>query len=102
MDGAFPPLSRVGLVSLAYVGPVATAFAYWAVVEVGRHVGATTISMSLLAVPALGVMISTLAFRETIDISLGLGVALVAIGVVLVTTNNPRRDAAGQPREANN
>lgn len=102
MDGAFPPLSRVGLVSLAYVGPVATAFAYWAVVEVGRHVGATTISMSLLAVPALGVMISTLAFRETIDISLGLGVALVTIGVVLVTTNNRRRDSAGLPREASN
>lgn len=102
MEGAFPPVSLVGLVSLAYVGPIATAFAYWAVVEVGRYVGVTTISMSLLAVPALGVMISTLAFRETIDISLGLGVALVAVGVVLVTTNNRRRDPAGQPREASN
>lgn len=100
--GAFPPVSLVGLVSLAYVGPIATAFVYWAVIEVGRYVGAMTISMSLLAVPALGVMISTLAFRETIDISPGLGVALVAVGVVLVTTNNRRSDSAGQPREASN
>jgi drug/metabolite transporter (DMT)-like permease len=102
MEGAFPPLSGVGLVSLAYVGPVATAFAYWAVVEVGRYVGATTISMSLLAVPALGVVISTLAFHETVDVSLGLGVAFVTMGVVVVTANDRRGASVRRPRDANN
>jgi drug/metabolite transporter (DMT)-like permease len=102
MEGAFPPLSGVGLVSLAYVGPVATAFAYWAVVEVGRYVGATTISMSLLAVPALGVVISTLAFHETVDVSLGLGVAFVTLGVVVVTANDRRGASVRRPRDANN
>jgi drug/metabolite transporter (DMT)-like permease len=101
MEGAFPPVSLVGLVSLAYVGPIATAFAYWAVVEVGRYVGATTISMSLLAVPALGVVISTLAFHETVDVPLGLGVALVTIGVVVVTANDRRGASVRRPRDAN-
>lgn len=102
MDGAFRPLSLGGVISLAYVGPIATAFAYWAVVEVGRSVGATTIAMSLLAVPALGVTISTLAFHETIDVPLALGVALITIGVVLVTADTRRKDVVGQPREAGN
>jgi drug/metabolite transporter (DMT)-like permease len=102
MEGAFPPVSLVGLVSLAYVGPIATAFAYWAVVEVGRYVGATTISMSLLAVQALGVVISTLAFHETVDVSLGLGVAFVTMGVVVVTANDRRGASVRRPRDANN
>ena len=86
VDGALPPLNVRGLVALAYVGPVATAFAYWAVVEVGRYVRATTISMTLLAVPSVGLLISALTFHETLNVSLGLGVALVTVGVLLTTT----------------
>ena len=100
IDGAFQPLSLGGAISLAYVGPIATAFAYWAVVEVGRHIGATTISMSLLAVPALGVTISTVAFHESVDFSLGAGVALITIGVVRVTTSHRRGESAGPRRDA--
>ena len=86
VDGALPPLKMRGFASLAYVGPVATAFAYWAVVEVGRYVRATTISMTLLAVPSVGLLISALTFHETVNVSLGLGVALVSAGVLLTTT----------------
>lgn len=86
VDGALPSLSRRGLTSLVYVGPIATAFAYWAVVEVGRYLRATTISMTLLAVPCVGLLISALTFQETVTVSLGLGVALVSVGVLLTTT----------------
>ena len=86
VEGALPPLNMRGLASLAYVGPIATAFAYWAVVEVGRYLRATTISMTLLAVPSVGLLISALTFRETLNVSLGLGVALVSAGVLLTTT----------------
>jgi drug/metabolite transporter (DMT)-like permease len=93
VDGAMPPLSLRGAASLAYVGPIATAFAYWAVVEVGRCVRATTISMTLLAVPCVGLLISALTFHEDVTVSLGLGVALVIAGVVLTTTRRNERQA---------
>lgn len=86
LEGALPPLNMRGLASLAYVGPIATAFAYWAVVEVGRYLRATTVSMTLLAVPSVGVLISALTFHESLNGSLGLGVALVSAGVLLTTT----------------
>ena len=86
VEGALPPLNMRGLASLAYVGPIATAFAYWAVVEVGRYLRATTISMTLLAVPSVGLLISAITFHESLNVSLGLGVALVSAGVLLTTT----------------
>ena len=86
VDGALPPMNVRGVASLAYVGPIATAFAYWAVVEVGRYVRATTMSVALLAVPSLGLLISALTFLEAVNVSLGLGVVLIVAGVWLTTT----------------
>jgi drug/metabolite transporter (DMT)-like permease len=77
------------IAALAYVGPLATAFAYWVMVEVGRHIRATTISVTLLAVPAVGLLISAVTFHETVNASLGLGVALVSAGVLLTMTTKP-------------
>jgi drug/metabolite transporter (DMT)-like permease len=85
MDGPLPSMNPRGLASLAYVGPLATAFAYWAVVEVGRHLRATTISVTLLAVPSLGLLISAITFHEALNPSLFLGITLIAAGVVLTT-----------------
>jgi drug/metabolite transporter (DMT)-like permease len=91
VDGGLPALGSRGLASLAYVGPVATAFAYWAVVEVGRHVRATTISVALQAVPCIGLLISAVAFHETVNLSLVLGVVLISAGVLLaVARRSPR------------
>jgi drug/metabolite transporter (DMT)-like permease len=86
VEGVLPPMNARAVASLAYVGPLATAFAYWAAVEVGRHVRATTLSVALLAVPGLGLLISALAFHEAVNASLGLGVVLIAGGVWLTTT----------------
>ena len=74
------PSSRV-LVSLLYVGPVATVFAYWAVVEVGRRCSASTVSVALLATPPLGILFSTLSLREPIGPSLVCGALLIAAGI---------------------
>jgi drug/metabolite transporter (DMT)-like permease len=73
-------------VSLAYVGPIATAFAYWAVVEIGRYVPDTTFSVTLLAVPSVGLLISALTFHEAVNASLIVGVGLIGAAVVLKTT----------------
>ena len=42
VEGAPRPIGVSGAASLAYVGPIATAFAYWAVVEAGRHIRRST------------------------------------------------------------
>lgn len=86
-EGAPQPVGASGAMSLAFVGPVATAFAYWAVVETGRHFRAATLSMALLVVPSLGIVISAVALGETVGASLIAGVVLIAAGIRMVTTS---------------
>ena len=73
--------AAASMLSLAYVGPVATAFAYWSVVELGRRYRAGMISMALLCVPALGVVLSAAFIGENIDAALVAGVLLIAGGI---------------------
>ena len=88
LEGRSPPLTIRATVVLAYVGPMATAFAYWAAVEVGRSLRATTMSMILLAVPGLGLLLSAVALHESIDVSLVLGVVLIGTGIGVVTRSD--------------
>ena len=85
VEGAPPRIGMSGAASLAYVGPIATAFAYWAVVEAGRHFRAATMSMALLAVPGLGIVISALTLDEHVGRPLVAGVILIAAGIRLAT-----------------
>src|SRR5262249_53104638 len=85
MEGSLPPISSRAAASLAYVGIVATAFAYWAVVETGRHFRASTLSMAVLATPCVGLAVSAVALGEPVDASLVTGAALVASGILLAT-----------------
>lgn len=88
-EGAPPLVSMRALLSLAYVGPVATAFAYWAIVDVGRRLPATTLSVALLATPSLGLLISALTLAEPVNRSLIVGMLLVGAGIRL--TARPQR-----------
>ena len=85
VEGAPPSIGLVGVASLVYVGPVATAFAYWAVVEAGRHFPARVTSMALLATPGLGILISASVLGEEVGLSLIGGALLIAIGIGLAT-----------------
>ena len=87
IEGGPHPLGAAAAASLAYVGPVATAFAYWAVVEAGRRVPATTLSMALLATPALGILLSALVLGETVGASLVAGAVLVGAGIRLASAS---------------
>jgi len=82
-EGAPRPVGVSGAASLAFVGPVATAFAYWAVVETGRHFRAGTLSMALLATPPVGILVSALALGETVGPSLIAGAVLIVAGIRL-------------------
>jgi drug/metabolite transporter (DMT)-like permease len=77
-------LSPTVLAILAYNGPVASGFCYWAVLAVTRSLPATTTSLSLLAIPAAGLIASTLALGESIGATLAGGCALILGGVALV------------------
>jgi drug/metabolite transporter (DMT)-like permease len=97
VEGAVPVVNGRGLAALAYVAPVATAFAYWAVVEVGRHVRATTIAVTLQAVPCVGLTISAMAFHESVTASLAIGVTLTSVAVLLTAAGAPpNRRSAGR------
>ena len=85
VEGRPHSIGTRGFASLAYFGPMATAFAYWAVVEVNRVFRASTISMALLATPTLGLLISALALHESVSISLATGIVLIAGGIRLAT-----------------
>jgi drug/metabolite transporter (DMT)-like permease len=85
-EGRPTPVGSEGAASLAYVGPVATAFAYWAVVHAGRQVRPSSISMALLATPCLGIVISALALGEPIEPSLAAGAILIGAGIWLAAT----------------
>jgi drug/metabolite transporter (DMT)-like permease len=74
VEGAPRPMEFSGATSLAYVGPIAA----------GRHFRASTLSMALLATPAVGVLLSALILGETVDPSLIAGAALIATGIRLV------------------
>jgi putative oxidoreductase len=90
-EGGRPPLTIGAAAALCYVSPIATAFAYWAAVEIGRSVRATTMSMSLLAVPALGTLLSSIVLHEVISLSLLSGLGLIVAGICLVTARfSPR------------
>jgi drug/metabolite transporter (DMT)-like permease len=83
LEGVPPRVGLTGALSLGYVGPVATAFAYWAIVEAGSHFRASTVSMALLATPPLGLAISVGTMHERLDRSLIGGVLLIALGIML-------------------
>jgi O-acetylserine/cysteine efflux transporter len=70
VEGPPKHITLKGAATLAYVAPIATAFAYWAVVEAGRRFPASTIAMALLATPGVGLMISALSLGEALDASL--------------------------------
>ena len=81
-----PPTIGIGAAgSLAFVGPVATAFAYWGVMEVGRQLQPGALSMALLATPPVGIAFSALILGEPIDRSLVAGAVLIAAGIWLCT-----------------
>lgn len=76
---------------LAYNGPLATAFCYWAAVTVARDLPSITSSLGFLGVPVFGVLVSTLWLGEPLSVSLLAGLAGIVGGLVLVNLADQRR-----------
>ncbi|CAN0450468.1 unnamed protein product, partial [Phaeothamnion confervicola] len=76
---------------VVYNGPLATAFAFWASVSLQRALPSSTISLSYLAVPAWGLIASTLWLGEGLPASLILGGALIFLGVAAIALGDAWR-----------
>jgi drug/metabolite transporter (DMT)-like permease len=76
---------------LVYNGPLATAFAFWASVSIQRALPSSTVSLSYLAVPAWGLIASTLWLGEALPASLILGGVLILLGVAAIAVADTRR-----------
>jgi drug/metabolite transporter (DMT)-like permease len=79
------------LAILAYNGPIATAFCFWAATTVSRALPAITVSLGFLLVPVAGVAAATLMLGEPLDASLIGGFALILGGLALVHLGDLRR-----------
>jgi drug/metabolite transporter (DMT)-like permease len=75
---------------LAYNGPVATAFGFWAVVTVNRALPAITTSLGMLGVPAAGVVFSWLLLGEPATATNLAGLALIGGGLAALALADGR------------
>lgn len=76
---------------LAYNGPLASAFCFWASTMVSRDLPAITASLGFLGVPVCGVLVSTLWLGEPLSASLLGGLAAILAGLALVNLADQRR-----------
>lgn len=81
---------------VAYQGVLASGVALWAQVVVLRNLAAVSATLTLTAVPVVGVVSSTLLLDEKVTLPLAVGLVLVMIGVTLNLasdrwTNQPLR-----------
>jgi drug/metabolite transporter (DMT)-like permease len=70
---------------LAYNGPLATGFCFWALLTVTRALPAVTTSIGSLATPVVGMLAGALWLREPLSWTNTGGLALIAAAVVTLT-----------------
>jgi drug/metabolite transporter (DMT)-like permease len=69
---------------LAYNGPVASAFCFWAWITVAHGLPAMSTALGSLGVPVAGVLFSAVFLAEPLALPKVLGLALISLGVALV------------------
>ncbi|MCC7272474.1 MAG: DMT family transporter [Alphaproteobacteria bacterium] len=87
-------LSATSLVPLAYIALVVGPAATWGANTVSRALPTIVTSLGFLAVPAVGILSSTLVLGEPVTGTLVLGAGLVIAGAALVSLSTLRRGAA--------
>lgn len=86
--------SATALVPLVYIGIIVGPTGTWAATSVSRALPTIVTSLGFLAVPAVGILASTLALGEPVTPSLAIGAGLVIGGAVLVSLSTLRPGAA--------
>ncbi len=71
----------------AYNGLLATAFGFWAMTVVSKHLPAIVTSLGMLATPVVGIACSQIVFGETLDTQLVIAGLLIFSGIALGSAN---------------
>jgi drug/metabolite transporter (DMT)-like permease len=79
------PFTNHALLAVAYIGPLGTAFCFWASLDLGQRLPATTMSIGLLGVPVAGLLFSSSLLHERMNLSSIAGVILVLLGLFFVS-----------------
>lgn len=69
---------------LAYNGPIASGFCFWAYITVSRNLPAMSTALGSLGVPVLGVLSSALILGEVISLIIVSGLILISMGVLAI------------------
>ncbi|MFQ5763731.1 MAG: DMT family transporter [Rhodospirillales bacterium] len=80
---------------MAYNGPVASAFCFWAYVTVSRSLPAMSTALGSLGVPAVGILSAVLILDEAFTLALVSGLVLIVAGVLAVTVGDIGRARSG-------
>ncbi len=88
------PWASNTLLSMAYIGPLGTAFCFWASLDLGQRLPATTMSLGLLGVPVTGLVFSTSLLHERMNLTTMAGAILVILGLFAVSVLNGSRKTA--------
>lgn len=75
---------------ISYLGPIATAFAYWGVIELNRQLPAITTSLMLLAVPVIGLLSSAAILGEKISLDTLIAMMLILTGITCMAWSKRR------------
>jgi drug/metabolite transporter (DMT)-like permease len=75
------------LTILAYNGPIASGFCFWAYIYVSSSLPAMNTSIGSLGIPVIGVLSSSIIIGETLNYFEVLGLIMVLLGVLLVSFN---------------
>lgn len=96
VEGAPAPRWSAALaVIMAYNGPIASAFCFWAFVTVSRSLPAMSTALGSLGVPVVGIASAAAILGEGFGPAKILGLVLISLGVVAVSALDLKR--AGTP-----
>lgn len=96
VEGAPAPRWSAALAAImAYNGPIASAFCFWAFVTVSRSLPAMSTALGSLGVPVVGIASAAAILGEGFGPAKILGLVLISLGVVAVSALDLKR--AGTP-----
>lgn len=80
--------NSVSVTTLIFTAVFATGFANWIAVVISKELPSITVSLSLLAVPLLGIIFSALILGESITFSITIAMLLIPAGIACVSLGN--------------
>lgn len=80
---------------MAYNGPVASAFCFWAFVSISRSLPAMSTALGSLGVPVVGIVSSSLMLGEGFGLAKIAGLVLISLGVAAVTIGDAALSRSG-------